>query len=146
MFALLLVAFIVVPIVEIYVIVQVGHAIGFLNTFGLLLIFSIGGAWLARHEGFFVIQRVRERLDRGELPGKELLDGLLVLTGGILLLVPGFVTDAVGLVVLFPPTRALFRRLLQRRFTVYVGGPWPRGPQGPRGPSSTGNGDDVIDL
>jgi UPF0716 protein FxsA len=143
MFLLLALVFVVVPIVEIYVIVQVGQAIGMLNTIGLLLLFSILGAYLARHEGFVVIQRVRERLDRGEVPGREMLDGLLVLSGGILLIVPGFVTDAFGLLLLFPPTRTLARRLLARRFMVRtIGGPPSRRPPGP----PSGGRDDVIDL
>jgi UPF0716 protein FxsA len=143
MLALLALVFIVVPLVEIYVIVQVGQAIGALNTIGLLLLFSIVGAWLARHEGFVIVQRVRERLDRGEVPGREMLDGLLVLFGGILMIVPGFVSDAFGLLLVFPPTRAVARHFLQRRFTVQtLGGPPSRRPPGP----PTGGRDDVIDL
>jgi UPF0716 protein FxsA len=145
MFAVLALVFIVVPLVEIYVIVQVGQAIGALNTIGLLLLFSIVGAWLARHEGFVVIQRVRQRLDRGEVPGRELVDGLLVLSGGVLLVVPGFVTDAFGLLLLFPPTRVVARHFLQRRFAVQTyGGPPSRRPPG-NPPSGTGR-DDIIDL
>src|SRR3954469_14697934 len=122
MFALLALVFIVVPLAELYVIVQVGHAIGVWNTIGLLLLFSLVGAWLAKHEGIVVYQRVQERLARGEVPGNEMLDGFLVLTGGLLLLVPGFITDMVGLLVLFPPTRAMARALLRRRFRVQVVG------------------------
>jgi UPF0716 protein FxsA len=145
MFAVLALVFIVVPLVEIYVIVQVGQAIGALNTIGLLLLFSIVGAWLARHEGFVVIQRVRQRLDRNEMPGRELIDGLLVLSGGVLLIVPGFVTDAFGLLLLFPPTRVLARHFLQRRFTVQTyGGPPSRRPPG--NPPSGDGRDDIIDL
>jgi UPF0716 protein FxsA len=145
MFLVLALVFVVVPIVEIYVIVQVGQAIGVFNTIGLLLLFSILGAYLARHEGFVVIARVRERLERGEVPGREMLDGLLVLCGGILLIVPGFVTDAFGLLLLFPPTRGVARRLVARRFTVQtIGGPPSRRRPGP--PPSTGGRDDVIDL
>ncbi len=140
MFALLALVFIVVPLVEIYVLVQVGEAIGALNTIGLLVLVSIVGAWLAHHEGFVVVERVRQRLDRGEVPGRELLDGLLVLAGGILLIVPGFVSDACGLLLLFPPTRAVARYYLQRRFTVQTLG----GPPSHRPPGS--GRDDIIDL
>jgi UPF0716 protein FxsA len=136
--------FIVIPLIELYVIVQVSHAIGVLDTIGLLLLTSLAGAWLARHEGFIVIQRVRDRLDRGELPGREMIDGLLILIGGVLLLVPGFVTDAVGVLFLFPPTRALLRMWLGHRFAVqvYGGGPDPYDGNGRIDPG----GDDIIDL
>jgi UPF0716 protein FxsA len=143
MFALLALVFIVVPLVELYVIVQVSHVFGVLDTLGLLLLFSLVGAWLARHEGFIVVQRVRERLDRGEIPGRELLDGLLILIGGVLLVVPGFVTDAVGLLFLFPPTRTLLRLWMARRFAVRVLGPGrPRG----RGDGYHDGPDDIIDV
>ena len=138
---LILALFIVVPMVEIYVIVQVGHAIGVFETLGLLLLVSFVGAWLTKHEGFIVLQRLRAQLEAGRTPTAELVDGVLVLAAGVLLLTPGFVTDAIGLLVLFPPTRALFRMYLRRRFDMQVfGGPGPRGP-GPRGPD-----DGIIDV
>jgi UPF0716 protein FxsA len=144
--ALLALVFIVVPLVELYVIVQVGQEIGVLATILLLFVVSIVGAWLARHEGFVVFQRVRERVERGEVPGKELVDGMLVMLGGVLLLSPGFVTDVVGILLLFPPTRVAARTFLRRRFRVQVLG-------GPPGPGSSGSSggpprdrDDVIDL
>jgi UPF0716 protein FxsA len=143
MLALLALVFIVVPLVELYVIVQVGHAIGALGTIALLLVVSLVGAWLTKHEGFIVLQRVRERLARGEVPGREMIDGLLVLLGGVLLLVPGFVTDAAGIILLFPPTRALARAWLRRRFSLQVTTiePYRR-----RGPDRRDGPDDVIDV
>ncbi len=121
-FALL---FIVVPLVEIYVAVQVGHVIGALNTIGLLLLVSIVGVWLTKQAGFGVISRIRQQLDAGRMPTNELVDGGMVLTGGVLLLVPGFVTGALGLLLLFPPSRLLARGTLKRRFqgrVRYLGG------------------------
>ena len=97
--------FIVIPLIELYVFVLVGQAIGFLNTIGLMILVSLCGAWLTRHEGIGVWQRIRQQLDAGEMPADDLIDGGLVLAAGILLLLPGFVSDAVGLIVLFPPTR-----------------------------------------
>ena len=113
---------IVVPMVEIYVAIQVGHAIGVLNTIGLLLLLSFVGAWLTRHEGFVVLRRLRAQLAAGGTPTRELIDGVLVLTAGVLMLTPGFVTDAIGLLILFPPTRAPLRAYLRRRFEVRVYG------------------------
>jgi UPF0716 protein FxsA len=125
-FALL---FIVVPLVEIYVAVQVGHVIGALNTVGLLLLLSLSGVWLTKLAGFGVITRVRRQLQAGHMPTNELIDGALVLTGGVLLIVPGFVTAVVGLLLLFPPTRVLARGSVKRRYqgrvTYLEGGTYP---------------------
>jgi UPF0716 protein FxsA len=138
---LLVLVFVVVPIVEIYVAVQVGHAIGALNTVGLLLILSLAGMWLTKREGLSVIARIRRQLEANRMPTNELIDGGLVLAGGVLLIAPGFVTDAFGLLLLFPPTRALARAILKRRFqgrVTYLGGPIGNGRlDGP---------DDVIDI
>jgi UPF0716 protein FxsA len=140
--------FIVVPLVEIVVIVKVAGAIGGWNTLALLITTSIIGAFLVRHEGFIVLRRVQAQLDRGVLPGRELVDGALVLVGGVLMLVPGFITDAAGLLLLFPPTRAGARSLLIRRFRnridVYVPGGTDRW-RGRGGPDQDGP-PDVIDI
>jgi UPF0716 protein FxsA len=114
--ALLVVLFIVVPIAELYVIVQVGQAIGFPETIVVLLLVSILGAWLAKREGLGVIRRVREQLDAGRVPAAAVVDGFLVLLAGALLLTPGFLTDVVAIFLLVPPTRAGVRGILRRRF------------------------------
>jgi UPF0716 protein FxsA len=138
MLALIALAFIVLPLVEIYVIVQVGSAIGALDTIGLLVLFSVGGVWLAKREGFSVLRRLREQLDAGRVPTNELIDAGLVLLGATLLIFPGFVTDGFGLLLLFPPTRVLARTLVKRRFQLQVsGGPPARRDDGPP---------DVIDV
>jgi UPF0716 protein FxsA len=112
-FALL---FIVLPLVEIYVAVQVSHVIGVLGTLGLLLVLSLSGIWLTKFAGFGVIARIRSQLAAGRMPANELIDGGLVLTGGVLLIVPGFVTGLAGLVLLFPPTRRVARNAFKRRY------------------------------
>ncbi len=117
----LLVVFIVLPLVEISVIVRVADAIGGWNTIGLLVAVSITGAYLVRHEGWVVFRRVTEQLDRGNLPAREMLDGALVLAGGVLMVTPGFVTDAMGLLLVFPPTRALARSVLITRLRNRIG-------------------------
>jgi UPF0716 protein FxsA len=138
----LLLAFLVVPVVELYVIVAVGQRIGVLETLLLMVVVSLVGAWLAKHEGFWVLRRIREQIDQGRVPAEELVDGALVLAAGLLLLTPGFVTDVVGILVLFPPTRAVARRALRRRFRVLsaIGGTVRRGERRPPPP------DDVIDV
>jgi UPF0716 protein FxsA len=156
-FALLaIVLFVVLPIVEIYVAIQVSHVIGVANTLALLLIFSIAGAWLAKQAGFGVIARTRAQIARGVLPGNELVDGVLVFVAGVLLLVPGFVTGIVGLVLLLPPVRHLVRagvvgslRKRVRAYGIITSGPMhPSGPTGPAGPTKppSSSGPGVIDV
>jgi UPF0716 protein FxsA len=118
--ALLALAFLVVPIVEIAVIIKVGEAIGVLNTVGLLILSSIVGSWLMKREGLGVLRRIQESMDAGRVPGKELVDAFLILFGGALMLAPGFLTDIAGMALLLPPVRAGVRRLLRRRFESKV--------------------------
>ena len=110
--------FLVVPIVELVVIIQVGQVIGPWYTVALLLAVSIGGAWLVKREGLGVIRRFRRQLEAGAIPGRELVDGVLIIFAGALLLTPGFLTDLVGLLLLVPPVRAVIRAGLLRRFMI----------------------------
>jgi UPF0716 protein FxsA len=109
---LLLVLFVVVPIVEIWVIVQVGQAIGIVPTLVLLLADAVLGTWLFRREGRRAWVALREAIAAHRVPATEVADGALVVLGGAFLLTPGFVTDAVGVLCLLPPTRAVLRRAL----------------------------------
>ncbi len=115
MFRFLLLAFIVVPIVEIYVLAQVADSIGWLNGLALILLISFAGAYLVRKQGFEILRRLQAQIAQGNMPNNELVDGGLVLFAGALLLTPGFVTDAIGFFCLFPPTRALIRPPLVTR-------------------------------
>ncbi|HEV7685440.1 MAG TPA: FxsA family protein [Acidimicrobiia bacterium] len=116
MVPLLVILFIGVPFAELYVLIQVGHAIGVLNTLGLLLLVSIVGAWLAKREGIGVIRRMQAALNAGRVPGSELVDGFLILLAAALMLTPGFLTDIVAIFLLLPPVRAVVRRTLRRSF------------------------------
>ena len=111
MAAFLVVVFLVMPLLELYVILQVGQAIGVLPTIGLLLAVSFLGAWLVKREGMRTWRAFRTAIEAGRVPARETADGALVILGGALLLAPGFVTDALGLLCVLPPTRALVRRL-----------------------------------
>jgi UPF0716 protein FxsA len=119
---LLLLLFVVVPVVEIYVIVQVGQLIGIVPTIVLLLADAVLGTWLFRREARRTWSALREALAAHRVPAKEVADGALVILGGAFLLTPGFVTDAVGLLCVLPPTRAVLRRalteLVRRRLVV----------------------------
>jgi UPF0716 protein FxsA len=118
MFPLLLVLFIVVPIVEIFAIIQVGQAIGVWWTIALLIADSILGAILMRSQGRAAWRRFNATLAQGRAPAREVLDGVLVIFGGALLLTPGFVTDVFGALFLIPPTRAVLRRVLVHHFAA----------------------------
>ncbi len=114
-FGALLLLFLVVPLVEIYLLIQAGGVIGALNTVALVVLTAVVGAWLLRLQGLATLRRVQQSLDRGELPGTALVEGALLLLAGALLLTPGFVTDAVGFVLLVPGVRdAIARAVLAR--------------------------------
>lgn len=125
--AILVLLFLVLPIVELYVIIRVGQEIGALYTIALLLVISIVGAWLAKREGLGVWRRINELVQAGKVPGVELVDAFLILLAGALLLTPGFITDVLAIFLLLPPSRAVVRRTLRRRFMgrvdVFRGGP-----------------------
>jgi UPF0716 protein FxsA len=137
--ALLVALFIAVPILELYVIIQVGQAIGVGPTLALLLADAVLGSLLVRHQGLSAWRRFNEAFAQRRFPGREIADGVLIVIGGTLLLTPGFVTDIFGLLLLIPPTRAIARRLLRRyagrRFILTGVGGFPnRGPgDAPRG-------------
>ncbi|QIG43229.1 FxsA family protein [Nocardioides anomalus] len=106
--------FVVVPLVEIYVIIQVGQAIGPWWTILLLVADSVLGSWLIKREGGRAFRALREAIDSGRMPAKELADGGLILVGGTLMLAPGFVTDIFGIAMILPFTRPFFRGVLTR--------------------------------
>lgn len=118
--ALLAVLFLVMPLVELYVILQVGSSIGVLPTIALLLLDSIVGAWLVKREGAKAWRAFRRAIEEARVPARETADGALIIFGGALLLTPGFVTDILGLACVVPPTRALMRRALVRFFSRRV--------------------------
>lgn len=109
---LLVLLFIVVPLIELFVIIEVGQAIGVWPTIALLFLDSILGAMLLRSQGRAVWRRFNEALAAGRVPHVEVFDGAMVIFGGALLLTPGFVTDIFGLLLLIPPSRAGIRRFL----------------------------------
>jgi UPF0716 protein FxsA len=112
----LVLIFIVLPIAEIYVIVQVGDLIGVWWTLAILIADSIVGAMLVRWQGRTAWRRFTEALASGRPPAREVLDGGLIIFGGALQIAPGFITDVLGMLLLLPPTRAIFRRVLVRRY------------------------------
>lgn len=110
--ALLVLALIAVPLIELYVLIQVGQVIGAVPTLGLLLLVSVLGAALLRREGARSWRAFREATARGAVPACEVADGALIVLAGALLVTPGFVSDVFGLLLLLPPIRVLVRRPL----------------------------------
>ncbi len=113
-FWVLLAAFVLVPLIEIYALIQVGQVIGAWWTVVLLVLDSLIGGWLVKREGARAWRALVTALQTGRAPARELVDGALILVGGTLMLTPGFVTDAVGILLILPVTRPLARRLLTR--------------------------------
>ena len=111
----LIAIFVLVPLAELYVIYKVGDAIGIVPTLLILVADSLLGSWLLKSQGRAVWRRFNETMRAGRVPHRELVDGVLVIFGGAFLITPGFLTDIIGVLLLLPPTRSLFRRQLQKR-------------------------------
>jgi UPF0716 protein FxsA len=134
MFGLLALLFLVVPIAELYVIVQVAGGIGVPETILLLIAISVVGAWLAKREGIGVLRRMQLTVAQGRVPSSEIVDGALVLFAGALMITPGFLSDCLAILLLLPPTRALVRGAVLRRIraggrvirVITTSGPAPR--------------------
>ena len=130
MFLILLAVFIIVPLAELMVIFEIGSRIGYFETILTLVLISFAGAALAKRQGYAVVARIQQDISLGRMPGDSLIDGALILTGALLLLTPGYITDTAGLLLLLPPVRKLVRSYAKRRLqraierrTIHVYGP-----------------------
>ena len=134
--------FIIMPIAEMAVLIKVGGVIGVLNTVGLVLLTAVVGAWLLRQQGLATLLRANQRLNSGELPAKEVAEGLILAVGGALLLTPGFITDTIGFLCLLPGTRHWFAAQAMKRMVMSGQGSGfhfrAGGGQGPFGPDPFG--------
>jgi len=135
--------FVVVPLVELMILIQVGGVIGTLPTILICVATGAAGAKLAKAEGRAALQRMNQAVAAGRIPTDDIVDGLLILVAGALLLTPGYLTDATGLLLLFPPSRALIRPRVVRWFlghakTRVVGAGWASFGQGPFGSAASG--------
>lgn len=152
MFGPLLLLFLVVPLIELYLIIQVSSGFGLLPTIAMLILVSIVGAWLVRREGTNVIKRVQDQISSGKMPTNELIDGAMIVGGGALMLTPGFLTDIIGISLLLPPVRAILRPFVAKAVKSRVQIVSPFGgvmgdngfgdgnTRGPGNPGSTGAG------
>ena len=114
----LLLLFVVMPIIEMWLLIQVGAEIGPLYTISLVLLTAVIGVQLLRQQGFATLWRGRRKLEEGQLPAQEIAEGIILAVSGALLLTPGFVTDAIGFAGLFPPSRALLGQLLLSKLLI----------------------------
>ena len=118
MFPLITVIFLVVPIIEIYLLIQVGQVIGAGWTIFLVVFTAVIGVWLLRIQGLSTLTRAQQKIQQSELPAQEILEGMGLVIAGALLLTPGFFTDTVGFFLLFPPTRVWLVSLIVSRMVV----------------------------
>ena len=114
MFLQLVILFTLIPLIELYILIEVGGMIGALNTILIIAATGILGASLAKSQGLQVMRKINLSAEQGRFPAEELIDGLFILLGGFTLLTPGFITDLLGLSMLFLPTRTLYKRLARR--------------------------------
>jgi UPF0716 protein FxsA len=141
-FALIPFILLVIPALEIAVFILVGREIGVMATLGCILLTAIIGSVLLRVQGLSIIARIQNEIDRGQVPGRELGDGLMIVIAAVLLLTPGFVTDTIGFLLFVPAIRSAIWRLVAARISVQVvGGGSPFG-----GYRRRPGGDGVIDL
>lgn len=132
--------FVIAPILEMWLLIEVGGLIGALPTIACVLLTALIGATLLRQQGVSTLLRARQRLDHGEVPAREILEGLMLAIGGALLLTPGFITDAVGFVCLIRPLRnAVIDQMLRRGVIQMQAGGFSAS-SGPRGNSSGAEG------
>jgi UPF0716 protein FxsA len=129
MFPLITIIFLVVPIIEIYLLIQVGQVIGAGWTIFLVVLTAVIGVWLLRIQGLSTLTRAQQKLQNNELPAREMLEGMGLVVAGALLLTPGFFTDTVGFLLLFPPTRIWLVSRIASRMVVSTS---VRNPQHPR--------------
>ena len=120
MFFKLFLAFTLVPFIEIYLLIKIGAQVGAFNTILIVILTGLLGASLARLEGIKTMTKVRESLNRGELPAEEMLDAMLIFIAGVVLLTPGFITDLTGLALLVPQARFWFKRWLRKKFDGWL--------------------------
>ncbi|MBE7120439.1 MULTISPECIES: FxsA family protein [Bacillus] len=110
----LLFLLIVIPAIEITVLIGSSHVIGLWSTFAMIVFTGIVGVYLAKRQGFKVLREIQFRLNRGEMPGDTVLDGIFIFVGGILLVLPGYVTDIIGFIFVVPVTRALLKPVVMK--------------------------------
>jgi UPF0716 protein FxsA len=104
--------FIAIPVVELYILIEVGKKIGSLTTIGIIILTGILGTYLIKSQGFMILRKIQNDLNEGIMPGDSLIQGAIILLGGVLLLTPGFITDITGFIFLMPAGRKIVKKYL----------------------------------
>ncbi len=118
MFPLIAIAFLLIPVIEIYLLIQVGQVIGAGWTVLMVVLTAVIGVWLLKIQGLSTLTRAQQRLQENQLPAREILEGMALVVAGAFLLTPGFFTDGIGFLLLFPPTRIWLASLAASRMVV----------------------------
>ena len=113
-FTKLLILFVIVPVTELSILIEVGKKIGSLTTIGIIILTGIIGAYLVKGQGFMILKKIQNDLNEGIMPGDNLIQGAIILAGGIFLLTPGFVTDIIGFIFLIPVSRRVVKKYLSK--------------------------------
>ena len=117
MFIRLILLFSIVPFMELWLLIEIGHRIGVADTLALVILTGIAGAYLTKKEGFSVLQKIQAEMQMGRLPAESLFDGVLILAGGLLLLTPGIITDVIGFCTLLPFTRGIIKKIIKEKMS-----------------------------
>ncbi|MGR3176493.1 MAG: FxsA family protein [Candidatus Anammoxibacter sp.] len=120
MFLKLFLAFTLIPVIEIYILIKIGSSIGAIYTIILVILTGFTGAYLARLQGIRTMLQVRDSIQHGVMPEREMIDAFLILVAGIVLLTPGFITDITGIILLVPFTRRRINRFLKQKFEQWI--------------------------
>lgn len=142
----MLLLFIFLPMIELYLLIMLGSRIGAMPTIGLIVLTGIIGASLARQQGISVLTRIQQEISSGKAPTQELVEGALILVGGIVLLTPGIITDIFGFSLLVPPVRRALCKSLTSTFTKKVGKPTGFSHSSQGFTSFRKDSDDIIDV
>ncbi|WP_020396785.1 FxsA family protein [Thiolinea disciformis] len=139
-FPIIAVLLLLVPVLEIYLFVKVGGWIGFLPTIALLILMTFVGSYFVRHQGLSTLARIQKSMAQGQLPARDMLEGVLIVIGGILMMIPGFLSDILGILCILPPTRlaiaaALIPSVAARvQRSTFSASPFETSPQQPFNP------------
>ena len=116
----LFIAFTLIPVLELYLLIKIGSAMGLLNTLALVVLTGFVGAYLAKMQGMQTMIRVRTQVQAGNMPGEDLIDAAIIFVAGVVLLTPGLLTDIAGILLLFPVTRFHFKRWARKKIDLWM--------------------------